>query len=143
EDQRVLASTRETGPDKREFLPEALEALINHPRVWNGARGGQRVDVARGTARVETRDDRGFLSIYVEPKGARLGVNVVVESEARLIVYRVTPAMQRVIELLPDGLRIPREREREALAVLGKLSRGVEVQSRHLGADRQVEADAT
>ncbi|HTV20409.1 MAG TPA: SNF2-related protein, partial [Polyangiaceae bacterium] len=143
EDQNVLANTREMGPDKREFLPEAIEALINHPRVFNGARGGQRVDVVRGTPRVETRDERGFLSIYVEPKGARLGVNVVVESEGRLVVYRVTPALQKVIELLPDGLRIPKEREREALGVLGKLSRGVEVQSRHLGADRQVEADAT
>jgi len=140
EDQNVLANTREAGPDKREFLPEAIEALINHPRVFNGARGGQRVDVVRGTPRVETRDERGHLSIFVEPKGARLGVNVVVEGEARLVVYRVAAAMQRVIELLPDGLRVPKEREREALAVLGKLSRGVEVQSRHLGADRQVEA---
>jgi superfamily II DNA or RNA helicase len=143
EDQNVLASTREVGPDKREFLPEAIEALINHPRVFNGSRGGQRVEVVRGTVRVETRDERGFLSIYVEPKGARLGVNVVVESEARLVVYRVTPSMQRVIELLPEGLRIPKDRERDALAVLGKLSRGVEVQSRHLGADRPVTADAT
>jgi hypothetical protein len=143
EDQAVLANTRETGPDKREFLPEAIEGLINHPRVFNGARGGQRVEVVRGTARVETRDERGFLAIHVEPRGARLGVNVVIEGDGRLAVYRVTPAMQRVIELLPDGLRIPKERESQALAVLGKLSRGVEVQSRHLGADREVEADAT
>jgi hypothetical protein len=143
EDQAVIANTRETGPDKREFLPEAVEALINHPRVFNGARGGQRVEVVRGTPRVETRDERGFLSIYVEPRGARLGVNVVVESESRLLVYRVTPAMQRVVELLPEGLRIPKERESQALAVLGKLSRGVEVQSTHLGADREVEANAT
>jgi SNF2-related domain/Helicase conserved C-terminal domain len=143
EDQDVLANTRELGPDKREFLPEAIEALVNHPRVFNGARGGQRVDVVRGTARVETRDERGFLSIFVEPRGARLGVNVVIDGEARLVVYRVTPAMQRVIELLPEGLRIPKERESEALGVLGKLSRGVEVQSRHLGADRGVEANAT
>jgi hypothetical protein len=143
EDQAVLMSTRELGPDKREFLPEAIEALINHPRVFNGARGGQRVEVVRGTSRVETRDERGFLSIHVEPRGARLGVNVVIEGDARLAVYRVTPAMQRVIELLPDGLRIPKEREGEALAVLGKLSRGVEVQSKHLGADREVEANAT
>jgi len=143
EDQNVLASTREAGPDKREFSAEAFEALIGHPRVFNGARGGAPVEVVRGVARVETRDERGYLSIYVEPKGARLGVNVVVENEARLVVYRVTPAMQRVIELLPEGLRIPKEREPEALAVLGKLSRGVEVQSRHLGADRRVEPDAS
>jgi hypothetical protein len=143
EDQAVLANTREVGPDKREFLPEAIEGLINHPRVFNGARGGQRVEVVHGTARVETRDERGFLAIHVEPRGARLGVNVVIDGAARLVVYRVTPAMQRVVELLPDGLRIPKERESQALAVLGKLSRGVEVQSTHLGADREVEADGT
>jgi len=143
EDQDVLAQTRDAGPDKRELLPEAIEALIGHPRVFNGARGGQRVDVVRGTPRVETRDERGHLAIHVEPRGARLGVNVVIEGDARLLVYRVSPSLGRVIELLPEGLRVPKEREREALAVLGKLSRGVEVQSRHLGADREVEADAT
>ena len=143
EDQNVLAQTRDVGPDKRELLPEAVEALINHPRVFNGARGGQRVDVARGTPRVETRDERGYLAIHVEPRGARLGINVVVDNESRLVVYRVPPALGRVIELLPEGLRVPKDREREALGVLGKLSRGVEVQSRHLGADREVEADAT
>ncbi len=143
EDSSVLSCTRELAEDRREFTPEALEALIGHPRVFNGARGGARVEVARGACRIETADDRGFLTICVEPAGARLGVNVVVENDSRLLVYRVTPAMQRVIDLLPHGLRVPKQREEQALRVLGKLSHGVEVQSRHLGAERHVEADPT
>jgi superfamily II DNA or RNA helicase len=142
EDLAVLLCTQPSGED-REFTPEAIEALIGHPRVYNGSRGGVQVEVSRGTARIETVDQGGFLMIRVEPTGARLGVNVVVENEARLVVYRVNAAMQRVIDVLPDGLRVPKEREKQALSVLGKLSHGVEVQSRHLGADRQVEADAT
>ncbi|MEY2933684.1 MAG: hypothetical protein RL033_4433 [Pseudomonadota bacterium] len=143
EDRAVLACTREPVEGKREFLPEAFEALIGHPRVFNGSRGGVRVEVTRGQCRVETSDDNGFLAIHVEPAGARLGVNVVAEGEARLGVYRVTPALQRVIELLPVGLRVPQQRSDQALRVLGKLSQGVEVNSKHLGADRQVVADAT
>jgi superfamily II DNA or RNA helicase len=143
EDVSVLSCTQQLGEDKREYTPEALEALIGHPRVWNGARGGLRVEVAAGSCRIETEDEDGFLSIRVEPAGAQLGVNAVVENEARLVVYRVTPAMQRVIEVLQGGLRVPKEQERQALSVLGKLSQGVEVQSKHLGADREVEADAT
>ncbi|HVZ36938.1 MAG TPA: hypothetical protein VG963_31145, partial [Polyangiaceae bacterium] len=143
EDVAVLRCSREVADGKREFLPEAFEALIGHPRVYDGARGGSRVEVVRGSCRVETNDDGGYLSIRVEPAGARLGVNVVADGPARLSVYRVTAAMQRVIDVLPHGVRIPRQRAEQALSVLGKLSLGVEVQSRHLGADRKVEADAT
>jgi hypothetical protein len=143
EDRAVLACTREVVEGKREFLPEAFEALVGHPRVFNGARGGARVEVARGQCRVETTEDHGFLDIHVEPPGARLGVNLVQEGEARLVVYRVDAALQRVIDLLPRGLRVPEQRAEQALRVLGKLSQGVEVNSRHLGADRQVAADAT
>ncbi len=143
EDRAVLACTREPLEGKREFLPEAFEALIGHPRVYNGARGGVRVEVVRGQCRVQTSDEHGFLAIHVEPAGARLGVNVLAEGEARLAVYRVTPALQRVIDVLPAGLRVPQQSAPQALRVLGKLSQGVEVSSKHLGADRQVVADPT
>jgi superfamily II DNA or RNA helicase len=143
EDRAVLACTRELAEGKREFAPEAFEALIGHPRVFNGARGGARVEITRGQCRVETRDDHGFIEIHVEPAGARLGVNLVLEGENRLGVYRVSAALQRVIDLLPHGLRVPEQRSEQALRVLGKLSHGVEVNSKHLGADRHVAADAT
>ncbi len=141
EDLRVLERSERVG-ERHEFTPEALEVLIGHPRVVNGARGAAPVEVVRGTCRVETVDDRGYLVLRVEPRGARLGINTVVENDARIAVYRVTPAMQRVIEVLPEGLRVPKDDAPRALRVLGNLARGVEVHSRHLGADRNVEADA-
>ncbi|HVY32162.1 MAG TPA: DEAD/DEAH box helicase [Polyangiaceae bacterium] len=143
EDQRVLEATRELGEGRREFLPEAAERLIGHPRVYNGARGSALVEVVRGSCRVTAHEDAGYVSVLVEPQGAQLGVNVVPEGDARLVVYRVTEAMQRVIEVLPHGLRVPLAQKGEVMRVLGKLSQSVEVSSPALGAEQQVTADAT
>jgi len=142
EDQRVLDCTREVGVGGREFSAEAPEALIGHPRVINGVRRVP-VDVVRATCRVETREERGYVQLHVEPAGAELGVNVVPQSETRLAVYRVTPAMQRVIGALRGGTRIPKSHERELLSVLAKLSESVDVHSAELGSERTVVADST
>ncbi|HEX3593911.1 MAG TPA: DEAD/DEAH box helicase, partial [Polyangiaceae bacterium] len=143
EDLRVLACTRETLDGKREFTPEAHEALVDHPRVVDGARSGAPVLVARGHCRIETEEEAGYVRVLVEPEGAVLGVNVVPSEEGKLLVYRVTAAMQRVIEVLPHGVRVPKAEEPELVRVLGKLSQSVEVRSPQLGAEREVQADAT
>jgi superfamily II DNA or RNA helicase len=143
EDQRVLDATRELVEGRREFLPEAVERLIGHPRVQNGARGNTRVEVVRGSCRVEAEEDAGYIRVVVEPAGAKLGVNVVAEGEERLVVYRVSEAMQRVIGVLPHGVRVPSAQKAEVLRILGKLAQSVDVQSPELGAEREVEADAT
>lgn len=143
EDQRVLDATREIVEGRREFLPDAIERLIGHPRVQNGARGTAKVEVVRGSCRLEAEEDAGYIRVVVEPAGAKLGVNVVAQGEDRLLVYRVTEAMQRVIDVLPHGVRVPSAQKAEVLRVLGKLSQSVEVQSPELGAEQLVEADAT
>ncbi|MDF3069647.1 MAG: SNF2-related protein [Polyangiaceae bacterium] len=142
EDQRVLDATRDMGEGRRELAPEAYERLIGHSRVFNGARGA-RVEVVRGTCRVEAEEEAGYIRVVVEPAGAKLGVNVVPEGEERLLVYRVTEAMQRVIDVLPHGVRVPLAQKGELLKVLGVLSQSVDVQSSELGAERTVEANAT
>ncbi len=143
EDQRVLDATREIAEGRRELTPDAYERLVGHPRVYNGARGNARVEVVRGSCRVEAEEDAGYIRVVVEPAGAKLGVNVVPDGEARLIVYRVSEAMQRVIEVLPHGVRVPAAQKAEVLRVLGMLSQSVDVQSAELGAEQLVEADAT
>jgi superfamily II DNA or RNA helicase len=143
EDRRVLDCTRELAQGSRDFGESAPEALIGHPRVLNGARGRAQIEVVRGTCRVETRAERGYITLLVEPLGAELGVNVVPQNETRLTVYRVTPAMQRVISALRGGARIPKSEERALLSVLGKLSESVEVHSPELGSERTLEADPT
>ena len=143
EDQRVLDATRELVEGRREFLPEAVERLIGHPRVQNGARGNTRVEVVRGSCRVEAEEEAGYIRVVVEPAGAKLGINVVAEGDERLVVYRVSEAMQRVIGVLPHGVRVPSAQKAEVLRILGKLSQSVDVQSPELGAEREVEADAT
>ncbi|MEI9938253.1 MAG: DEAD/DEAH box helicase [Pseudomonadota bacterium] len=143
EDQRVLDCTREQHKGQRDFTPEAPEALIGHPRVVNGLRARAPIEVLRGTPRIETREERGYVQVFVEPAGAALGINVVAESETRLLVYRVPEGIFRASEALRGGTRIPKSHERELLSVLGKLAESVEVRSPELGSERTIVADAT
>ena len=143
EDQRVLACTRELHNGQRDFTPEAAEALIGHPRVVNGLRARAPVEVARGTPRIETREERGYVQVFVEPAGATLGVNVIPESETRLLVYRVPEGIFRASEALRGGTRIPKSHEQKLLSVLGKLAESVEVRSPELGSEHTVVADPT
>ena len=143
EDQRVLDCTREQHNGQRDFTPEAPEALIGHPRVVNGMRARAPVEVTRGTPRIETREERGYVQVFVEPAEATLGINVVPESETRLLVYRVPEGIFRASEALRGGTRIPKSHEPQLLSVLGKLAESVEVRSPELGSEHSVVADPT
>lgn len=121
---------------------EATAALCGHPRVFNGARGRQQVEIVRGRCRLETREERGHLLIEVEPRGAVEGLHVVVEGETRVLVYLVDAALAKLIALLPSGLRIPQSQKQEGIAVLAQLAEHIEVISPELGAYRTVVADS-
>jgi superfamily II DNA or RNA helicase len=143
EDARVLECSRETLGGRRELTEEAYELLIGHPRVHNGARPGAPIEVARGSCRIETSEEAGYIQLVVEPAGAKLGVNVVSVREDRLLVYRVTEDMRRVMAALPHGVRVPVSRELELLEVLERLSPMIEVRSPRLAAERSEPANAT
>ncbi|HEX5098944.1 MAG TPA: DEAD/DEAH box helicase, partial [Polyangiaceae bacterium] len=143
EDREVLAALDLRSLRRHDVPLELLESLIGHPRVFNGARGRLPVEIGRGTCRVETRREHGHLVISLEPAGATEGVNVVVESDTRLLVYRVTPMLGKLFALVPTGVRIPERHEPEAIGVLSRLAEHVEVRSATLGARRGTAADAT
>jgi superfamily II DNA or RNA helicase len=143
EDQAVLRALDPSQRRRHDLPLELLESLVGHPRVFNGARGRLPVEIGRGTCRVETRREHGHLVIALEPAGAREGVNVVVESETRLNVYRVTPTLGKLFGLVPSGVRIPERYEPEAIGVLSRLAEHVEVRSSSLGARRRLTADPT
>ncbi len=143
EDIRVLDCSRELPHGKREPTGEAVAELIGHPRVFNGARAMLPVSVVPGRARIETLERDGHIQINAEPQGAEVGVNVSVEAEDRLRVYRVSEDMGRVMEALPHGVRVPKAQEAALLEVLAKLSMSVDVVSPELGVEQEVEADST
>ncbi len=143
EDQAVLRALDWSHPRRHALPLELLEHLVGHPRVFNGARGRLPVAIGRGTCRVETRREHGHLVISFEPAGAVEGVNVVVESETRLVVYRVTPALGKLFGLVPSGVRIPERYEPEAVGVLSRLAEHVEIRSSSLGARRRLAAEST
>ncbi|HSU40688.1 MAG TPA: DEAD/DEAH box helicase [Polyangiaceae bacterium] len=143
EDRAVLRALDSSHLRRRDLPLELLEGLVGHPRVFNGARGRLPVEITRGTCRVETRREHGHLVISLEPAGATEGVNVVVESETRLAVYRVTPTLGKLFGLVPSGVRIPERHEPEAIGVLSRLAEHVEVRSSSLGARKKLDADST
>jgi hypothetical protein len=136
------AGSADGRPGKRELSPEAWEALIGHPRVFDGARGMKPVAVVRGVCRVSTRHEPGYVQVLVEPEGlpARLGV-IARPEDGRVTVYRVTPAIRKVMDAIPHGARIPNTHEAEVTKVLARLSEVVEVHSPALGALHEVPAD--
>jgi len=127
----------------RQLGPEALEALVGHPRVYNGARGRLPIEVVRGECRVETREEHGHVIVNVEPRAAEAGINVLIESESRLQVIRVTPVMARLIALLPAGMRVPAAHAHELLPLLGELGDHVPVTCERLSAHHEVKSRAT
>jgi superfamily II DNA or RNA helicase len=140
---RALLQHTELHAGRRVWTPDAREALCGHPRVFNGVRGRLPVEVVRGTCRVEVRREHGHLLVEVEPRGAVEGVNVVVESESRLVVYRVSEQLAKLFRVLPQGLRVPEHHQAEALEVLARLADHVEVRSAELDAHRSILADTT
>ncbi|MFO0612546.1 MAG: DEAD/DEAH box helicase [Polyangiaceae bacterium] len=143
EDVRILASSRADALGRRTLPPDAHELLVGHPRVFNGARGDLRVEVVRGACRLVVADDPGYVAVRVEPEGARLGVNVRPEGEARLVVYRVSKAMARVIEAMPRGLRVPKSRADEVSRLLDALGESVPIEGADRGAEETRAADST
>ncbi|HEY8944944.1 MAG TPA: DEAD/DEAH box helicase, partial [Polyangiaceae bacterium] len=141
EDALVVRAAR-AAPEQLAPL-EALDALVGHSRVFNGARGRASVDVVRGTCRVEARAERSELVIRLEPASSSPGVHTVVVNDARLIVYRVSPAIAKLTALLPKNLRIPEAHVGEALPILAELGEHVEVLNTAIGTHRNTTADST
>jgi len=142
EDTAVLLAIN-AAPNRGRFPLEAVEALCGHPRVFNGARGRLPVEVVRGACRVETRRERGHLVVQIEPARAPEGVHVVVESETRVVVYRVSVSLARLIQTLSGGIRIPLSHQNEARTLLARLAEHVEIHSPELGVCRVAAADST
>jgi hypothetical protein len=142
EDVAVIRAYDATPPRGRPQV-DAVEALCGHPRVSNGSRGRLPVEVVRGNGRVETRSERGMLVITVEPEDASEGVKVVVESETRVTVYRISANLARLMASLAGSVRVPDVHRDEALLALSRLAEHVEIRSPELGATRTVAADTT
>ncbi|HMA95118.1 MAG TPA: SNF2-related protein, partial [Polyangiaceae bacterium] len=142
EDDAVLMAI-DAAPHHGRFPLEGVEALCGHRRVFNGARGRQSVEVVRGTCRIKTSRDRGHLVVQLEPAGAAEGIHVVVESETRVVVYRIDAVLARLTQAMSNGIRIPENHQNEGRALLARLAEQVEIDSPELGACRVAVADAT
>ena len=141
EDRQVLEATVARPDGTREFSPEAVERLIGHPRVVDAMRGRSPVEVIRGTARLRTQSRKNQIELHAEPLCDGAGVFAIPESPARLVVYRVSEALFRVIDALPRGMRVPVEQAPALTEVLGQLADHIEIESDLLGRPERVEAD--
>ncbi len=142
EDALVVHRSVPGADGERTWPPEALELLVGHLRVFNAAKKRQSVQVVQGQARVETREERGQVELFVEPKGLFTGLNVHTDGEGRITVYRVTPQTARLIQQIDQGIRVPANETGRLRAVLGKISQVMEVRSSHLGDVERVVPDS-
>lgn len=141
EDNKVLSRLLELDESNPNVHLHIFEALINHPRVVDGARGGLLLSVAQGECRVETTDEVAHMRIFVTPPGLGPGLNLLRESETRLSVIFVSAEMQQVIETMPQDLLVPHSDAPRVLAVLGRLSDGITIRSPHLEGETTIVAD--
>jgi hypothetical protein len=141
EDVAVLAAI-DAAPRCSRMPPEAVEALCGHPRVFNGNRGRQPVEVVHGHCRIETSEERGSLVIRTEPTVVEVGLHVVVENETRVVVYRIDSVFAKLNAVLQDGLRLPPNQKQDGLALLARLAPHLEIRSPELGAFRAIRADS-
>ncbi len=142
EDALVVRRSFEAADGEREWSADVYELLIDHPRVFNAARKRQAVTVSSGQVRIETREERGQVEVFVEPPNLQPGINVRSDGGQRLTVYRVNAATAKLVKQLEAGVRVPAAQVHRIREVLGRASQVVEVNSSHVGEVRTVPADA-
>ena len=142
EDAQIVRRSYEAVNGEREWSPDVYELLVNHPRVFNASRKRQPVTVSHGHVRIETREERGNVEVFVVPSGLEPGINLRTDGGQRLTIYRVNAATAKLVKQLAAGVRVPAAQVQRIRDVLGRASQVVEVNSPHVAAARSVVADS-
>jgi len=148
EDARVAAHAREDRKLYRDwpvveqyFEPQAFVALVGHPRVFLDGRDTP-VEVVRGQVELVVQRTGDELRVHLEPEDFE-GTLELVSDGRRLTVYFVDPAAAPLLKWLGRGLTLPAEAQPRALAVLGRLSHLLPVQSFEATDAARITADPT
>jgi superfamily II DNA or RNA helicase len=148
EDARVAASARDNRTSYRgwahvtqHFEPQAFLALVGHPRVYLEG-SDTPVEVVRGQVELVVRRDGDQLNVHVEPPGFEGNLRLVSDGR-RLTVYFLEASAEPLLKWLGSELSLPVAAQPRALAVLGRLSHLVPVQSFEGTDARRVAADPT
>lgn len=109
----------------------ALPALAGHPLVFIDGTENVRLEVALGEPELHALKRSGSLEIRLEPEiEPGNSVSISRETPTRLRVIKISPAHQRITEILgKNGLLIPGEEVKNAVGIIEKLSHLVTVQS--------------
>jgi hypothetical protein len=135
------ASSRGWGHPAHYFEPEAFVALVGHPRVF--LRGSDTpIDVVRGQVELVARRDGDELRVQVEPSEFERGLHLASDGR-RLSVYFLDASAAPLLKWVGGGLSLPSAAQPRALAVLGRLSHLLPVQSFEATDARRVAADPT
>jgi superfamily II DNA or RNA helicase len=134
EDARVAVYAREEReiyagyPTTRHYLaPEALTALIGHPRVYIGEEELP-VDVVRGQVQLIARAEQDRLLVSVFP-AEFTGAIQLVQERGRLVVYALDAEAEPLLKWVGRGLSFPLSAQPRVLEVLGRLAHLLPVQS--------------
>ncbi len=143
DDARVLELS-ELSTESEQFPHlEVFAALVGHPRVVDGARGGLRMEVARAECRIETIEEGEHVRLGVRPAGVGPGLNLVRDGESRLLVVDVEEPMDAVLEALPEDVLVPQADVPRLLTTLGRLGDGIPITGSLFESESEKSADTT
>lgn len=143
DDRRPLLLTELSQDDQAFPHLEIFAALVDHPRVIDGTRGGLWLTVRREQCRIETFDEPEFLRVGLRPSGVGPGLNLHFDGDRTLHIIEVTGAMQAALEALPQDLLVPHQDAKQALSILAELGEGLPIRSGHLDGESESRADDT
>lgn len=121
---------------------QALPALIGHPCVfWNDA-PEVRVEVASGEVSLRLRERKEQLLLALEPEVPHPEADSFwrKETPTRLLVYRITPAVRQVANLLGPELSVPVSARKMTLEAIGALAPLLPIQSDVAGLAADIES---
>jgi superfamily II DNA or RNA helicase len=117
------------------------QALIGHSRVFLGE-SDVPTEVARGTLRLLASTEGDQFRLQMQPAGVTAQSNVRREGD-RLVVYVVSKATQRVLEVVDEGLSVPLAERERLLSAAARLTHLVPLHSSEPALTNARTGDAT
>jgi SNF2 family DNA or RNA helicase len=157
QDRRVCRAIKEEyyrssyGYGKTEYIFEttvALQALVGHPLIFLERSPQVNIEFVEAEPKMQLIKKRGGFELAVYPASTSEDITVVKDTPTRFKLFRFSDEQKTIIDLLGEGLTIPKSAEKLAAEVVDSLSSLITVHSDlpTTGADtksKSIEADPT
>ena len=101
----------------------ALQRLVGHPHLFWQDAPEVRVDVSLGEPGLQLKEEKGQISLRLQPKGVGNG-ELLLEKETptRLKIYPVSKELRQIAEIIGDGLNVPLSAKAQLVEAIGSIA---------------------